>query len=251
MEVPSQVICSYCDHAQIESFKFCTNCGKRNISFYKSELLEDKHHKVNLRLLSIYAIFSIVLLIIAAFTENTLEVLIVWTASFAAIDIVFATIQPSVWELLRVDQVRLIPLLSIILICLCSGFVVSFSMDYINMALFQETTQYIHLFEHLENSLLIAILIIAVFPAIFEELAFRGFVFSNLQVIGGKQSAIWGSTFLFALVHLSLLSFIWLIPFGLLLSYFRKKYSTIIYGIAGHFVHNATVTLIEYYEITL
>jgi uncharacterized protein len=90
---------------------------------------------------------------------------------------------------------------------------------------------------------------VAVFPALFEELAFRGFVYNSINNLVGSKSAIWGSAFLFALVHFSLLSLVWLLPFGLLLAYFRNKYSSLLYGIIGHFTHNALVILIEYYQI--
>lgn len=249
MEVFSAEACTYCAHEQPASFKFCANCGKRNSAIAEKEKKAENAYKSNLNRLATYAFITLGLLITSSLTDDTLEVLIGVTIVFAVVDVIFGVIQPSVWKLIDISNVRLLPMVCIIGIGLCSGIVVSFSMDHLNLLLFEETSGYMYLFYHLENPLWMAILFIAVFPAIFEELAFRGFVFNNLQVIGGEKSAVFGSAFIFALVHLSLLSFVWIIPFGVLLAYFRRKYSTLIYGMVGHFVHNTVTILIEYYDI--
>lgn len=249
MEKPSSGICAYCQVEQLLNFKFCSNCGKRNLEITAMEQVAEKRFQINLRMLSVYALFSLCLLVISALSDASFESLIVWSLAFSLIDIVFGLFQPSVFKLMQLEKIRMVPLLSIILICIGSGILVSFSSDHLNLLFFEETSEIMDLFVHLEYPLLVAILLVAVFPAVFEELAFRGFVFNNLKVLGGEQSAIWGSAFLFALVHLSLLSLIWIFPFGLLLGYFRKKYATLVYGMAGHFVHNSVVILIEYYEL--
>ncbi len=248
-EALSKEVCPFCAHEQLVHFKYCSNCGKRNSIDIKVEHEIDNKFNSNIKFLATYSLLLIVLLLIAALNEQTLEILVLWTACFAIIDAVFATMQVSVWRLLKINTVKMLPLLSIVVICISTGFIVSYSMNHLNRILFHETFNSFQLFQHLEYPLFYATIIMAVFPAFFEELAFRGFVFDNLTFIGGEKSAIWGSTFLFALVHFSMLSFIWLIPFALLLSYYRKKYSSLIYGIIGHFTHNATTLLIEYYEL--
>lgn len=251
MEMVLSEECAYCKQEQVIDFKFCSNCGKRNAQIIKEEQQTEKLFNANLVLVSVYSLFTIVLLIIAAFTDDTLENLVIWTVCFAVIDIGFTLYQPAVWKLLKTGSVHLLPLASIILICICTGIVVSYSMDNLNRILFDEVVSTNYYFVDLQYPLLIEILMIAVCPAIFEEIAFRGFVYDNLQVISGEQSAIWGSAFLFGLVHFSLLSLVWIIPFGLFLAHFRRKYATLIYGIVGHFVHNTTTILIEYYDLSI
>jgi membrane protease YdiL (CAAX protease family) len=240
-------ICPTCGAQQNIDFKFCTHCGKRNVNAIKKEHLKDNWFRENLNSLLIYSIFSIMLLLVAAFTEESIEILVLWSVGFAIVDLFFAAYQPQVFKLLNLRKIQLLPLLSIIAFCTLSAFIVYFSMEWLNNVIQGDTTLTIQPFLDLDHPLLYSIIVIAVFPAIFEELAFRGFVFNNFKVIGGHQSAIWGSAFLFALVHFSLLSLVWLLPFGLLLSHFRNKYSTILYGMVGHFIHNSTVVLIEYY----
>lgn len=247
--VLSKEVCAKCGHEHSAGFKFCSNCGKRNFTDIKNELESESQFYIHIQYLVAYSLLSIILLLIIALNENTFKILIFWTACFAIIDIVFASMQMSVWKLLKVNTIKILPFLSIVGICIGSAFLVSYTMNQLNLILFQDEYSSFQLFQHLEHPLLYAIIIVAVFPAFFEELAFRGFVFDNLNFIGGEKSAIWGSAFLFALVHFSLLSLIWLIPFALILSHYRKKYSTLTYGIIGHFIHNATTILIEYYEL--
>ncbi len=247
--LPLIQVCSYCNQEQATDYKFCADCGRRNVDDLKIERQKSTGVNRNIRSLAIYALLSIILLLIGAFTDETIEDLIIWSVVFAIVDITFAFYQPSVWALLKPNLIKLLPLITITTICIASGFIVSYSMGKMNFFLFEEDYTTMHLFYHLKYPLLYAIILIAVFPALFEELAFRGFVYNNLKVIGGEKSAIWGSTFLFALVHFSLLSLIWLIPFALMLSHYRKKYSTLLYGMVGHFTHNATTILIEYYEL--
>lgn len=241
--------CTYCGHGQKEYFKFCSKCGKRNSTTIKSEEKSKREYLLNMRYLGAYVLISTLLLLTVALTNDTFETLVIWTACFAVIDLVFALLQPSVWNYLKIKAIKVAPVLSIIAICIATGIFVSWSIDHISLMLFEETEGYMPTFYHLENPLFYSILFTAVFPAVFEELAFRGFVFNNLKAIGGKHAAIWGSSFLFGLVHLSLLSIVWIIPFGLLLAFYRQRYSTLIYGMVGHFTHNTTVILIEHYGL--
>ncbi len=121
-------------------------------------------------------------------------------------------------------------------------------MNQLNLYLYGYSDGLMEYFNHLEYPLIMAIIIMAFAPAFFEELAFRGFIFNHIEALGGKNAAIYGSAFIFGLVHFSLLSLIWIIPFGIILAYFRSKYNTILIGMVGHFIHNTLVTLIDYYQ---
>jgi len=56
------------------------------------------------------------------------------------------------------------------------------------------------------------------------------------------------TAFLFAIMHLSLLSLVWLIPFGFFIGHLRRKYDTIWYGIVFHFIFNLTACCIDLYR---
>lgn len=241
--------CHNCGAEQNVDYKFCNKCGSQNINAFKKKLKRDEVYNNNLKYLARYTFILIALLIISSFTGEGFHLFVIWTICFAIIDMIFAVIQPDVWSLFNVRAIKLKPLLAIVSIALFSAFFVHFTIERLNLFLDLETYSYDKLFSGLEYSLLYAIVLLAVFPAIFEELAFRGFVFNNLKKLAGTKSAVWGSSFLFALVHFSLLSLYWLLPFGLILAYFRNRYNTIIYGIIGHFIHNSTVTLLDHFQV--
>lgn len=91
----------------------------------------------------------------------------------------------------------------------------------------------------------VALLSMAVAPAISEELAFRGILFGQLRTLTSATSTVLVTSFLFALVHFSFLSLFWLVPAGLYYGWVRDREGVIWYGVACHFAHNATVVLGE------
>lgn len=95
------------------------------------------------------------------------------------------------------------------------------------------------------GSRILAILSIAVFPALTEEMAFRGILFSQLERLTTRNAAIVVTGFIFAWTHFSFISLIWLVPAGLFFGWMRSHYRTIWYGVLCHFAHNATVVLLE------
>lgn len=103
-----------------------------------------------------------------------------------------------------------------------------------------------YLFEDTGSPLLFSILFICVQPAIFEEVAFRGFLFANIQKITSAAGAVYVTSFLFGIIHLAAVSLIWLVPIGLAFAFLRLKYNIIWYGVIGHFTYNLGITLLEF-----
>ncbi len=240
------IACVKCGNLQDRSYKFCAKCG------FKNQINEIKRAGINhqdwlIRFLAFYAIGTIVLLIIAAYTPESIGVTLFWSILFAFVDIGFTIKKPSVWKVVKFNTLKLGYLVLVFAVFIVSGFVVSYSMDFLNNNLFFDFYDELLIFKESENPLIVSIIFIAIFPAIFEELAFRGFVFDALDELGGKNAALWGSSFIFALVHFSLISIFWLLPFGLLLGYIRTRTNNIIYGMLGHFAHNLTVVVISLY----
>ena len=97
------------------------------------------------------------------------------------------------------------------------------------------------------NAIMWSYIFIAFVPALFEELGFRGYLFNQMLKIASPTITIIVTGFLFALMHMSFISMIWLVPFGIFLGYLRLKYNVIWLGMIVHFIHNAIVLGFDIY----
>jgi membrane protease YdiL (CAAX protease family) len=130
-----------------------------------------------------------------------------------------------------------------------AGILVTGLADVIQFSIQDDVFYSTYLFEDTSNAFLWAVLFICVQPAIFEEVAFRGFLYSNLEKVTTAQGAIYITAFIFGIIHLAVISMIWLVPGGLIFAYMRMKYKTLWYGIVGHFTYNFTITIIDFWGI--
>jgi uncharacterized protein len=128
---------------------------------------------------------------------------------------------------------------------------VNYAVKWLNKTIFDTESYYYYAFSHLHYSKLVTIAVVALQPAIFEELAFRGVMQEGLNRVTGKKQAIFISAFLFTILHMSFISFFWLMPFALWLGYIRMKEDTIWYGIIIHFCFNTTACFLEFFELNL
>jgi sodium transport system permease protein len=83
------------------------------------------------------------------------------------------------------------------------------------------------------------ILLIALTPAICEELAFRGFILSGLRRMGHKWGAIVISSIFFGLAHGLLQQSLSACVVGMVLGYIAVKTGSLWPGVLYHFVHNS------------
>jgi uncharacterized protein len=126
------------------------------------------------------------------------------------------------------------------------SFVVTWVANMINVSINDDVFYDTYLFEDTPFPLLFSVLFIAVQPAIFEEVAFRGFIFNGIKKVTNASGAIYTSAFLFGIMHLQIISLLWLIPIGLVFALLRNKYNTLWYGVVGHFTYNLCITLNEF-----
>lgn len=82
------------------------------------------------------------------------------------------------------------------------------------------------------------VLVIAVLPAICEELAFRGFILSGLRHLGHKWRAIVYSALFFGLTHMILQQQIMACLVGLVIGFLAVQSGSILPGIIFHLIHN-------------
>lgn len=86
-------------------------------------------------------------------------------------------------------------------------------------------------------SILLQTLVIAVIPAICEEIAFRGFVMGSLSDFG-QGTAILLSALIFGLLHGNIMSVIFAFCMGILFGFIRKTSGSIIPCMIVHFLNN-------------
>jgi membrane protease YdiL (CAAX protease family) len=90
------------------------------------------------------------------------------------------------------------------------------------------------------------VLTVAVMPAVFEELAFRGVILTSLTRVMGSTEAGVVSAFMFMVLHLSVPSFPHLLLMGLALAYIRLKSGSVLPGMLLHFTHNLLCVVAEH-----
>lgn len=93
--------------------------------------------------------------------------------------------------------------------------------------------------------LVLNLILLAIFPAICEELVFRGIIFSGLKQYG-NMSAVFLSATLFMLVHSSVEQTVYPFFVGIVLALLMLRTNNIIYPIILHFLNNAIVVVMNY-----
>ena len=93
--------------------------------------------------------------------------------------------------------------------------------------------------------LFVNIILLCVFPAVCEELLFRGMILNGLKQYG-KLTAIFASAGLFALLHGNIDQLIYPFIFGIILALIACFTDSVIPTIIVHFVNNCVVVVINY-----
>jgi len=93
---------------------------------------------------------------------------------------------------------------------------------------------------------LVLVISFCVMPAIIEEIAFRGLIQHWLQTAIRPHKAIIYASFLFTVMHFSILSFPYLFAVGALLGWVKWKTRSLYPSMLIHFLHNYVV--IEFFE---
>jgi uncharacterized protein len=238
--------CSSCSEPIKANARFCHKCGTRHAA---GPSAVDETVKKRLSLVFGYYFTSLAFIVLLRALDFQTD-----TSSAITCDALFACITIG-FVIQNFKEIRPLfsfanfkfGLLGIILVCEAAlAFGVHIFSAYINQNLFDVYDQsYYYLYQDSVAPAFFMILSIAVFPAIFEELGFRGVVFNHLSKITGRNSVIIVSAALFAVIHLSLISLIWILPLGLLFGYLRDRYNTLWYGIIGHFAYNSFIVLYE------
>jgi len=245
-----QKLCSNCNEPILIENRFCRHCGSaQNIDAGQA----DGQKWNNIKQVAIFFSFNAVICAIACYINyfKTVE----WSITFdVLLAIIAVTFFCDNWAqnkfLLSWSNFSILKLLAYVGIAVIGSFTVSFIIDWINQALFSEGLSYYAFYATRSYGKELTIFFVAIMPALFEELGYRGFMLQKLLHVFDKNQAIFISAFLFAIMHMSFISLFWLIPFGLLLAYVRVKENTLWYVVCMHFAFNFTVCIMELYKLT-
>jgi membrane protease YdiL (CAAX protease family) len=97
---------------------------------------------------------------------------------------------------------------------------------------------------HSGSDLVLALVVMALIPALGEELLFRAGIQSLLfQAFRNKHVAIWLTAFLFSFIHFQFFGFLPRFLLGALLGYLFTEGGSVVYSIVAHFTNNALAVL--------
>ena len=113
----------------------------------------------------------------------------------------------------------------------------------------RELTEYLTRFESI-GGLLGGLFVIAVLPAVGEELVFRGIVQRRLYtLVSNPHVAIWLAAFIFSAIHLQFFGFFPRLLLGALFGYIYYWSGNLWYAIFAHFVNNGfTLVMLYLYQ---
>src|SRR4029077_13310369 len=89
--------------------------------------------------------------------------------------------------------------------------------------------------------LLLSVMAYALFPALCEEIAFRGLILCGLHQGFRPRNAVMLSSFFFALFHLNVFLFAPTFLFGVVLGLLTVRSKSLLPAILFHFLHNAVL----------
>jgi membrane protease YdiL (CAAX protease family) len=244
IDLPNTKTCVQCTGLLNIDSKFCNSCGARQSA---PEVKVADQWKL-LKQASIFYALYLLLCCLSKFTDAFQEISWYLVLEIAGIFLTvgFFTIN---WTenkaLLKWPGFSLQKLSAYCGIAMAGAFLVHYSVDWLNLTIYSEE-------EHLFNAssgnyyaMFLLVFFTAVTPALFEELGFRGYLLQSLLKVSDTHQAVFVSAFLFAIIHLSLISLFWLIPFALFIGYVRVRENTLWYGIFFHFCFNLTACLFE------
>jgi membrane protease YdiL (CAAX protease family) len=237
--------CNDCD-SKVKGFhRFCHNCGTYlGFDAEQVDVFNNKHLRGAFIFYSIYLFVCLTV----KFTNwlDSYDWLFFIEIFLALITMYFAwknrkALKPA----LRFNNFSPWLLTVIIAIAVVFSTVISISINQINVSVFRVDSSLYEPYKVYQAPVLIMIYSIALWPALFEELAFRGILYNYFNAFLDERMVVMVTGFIFAAIHLNFFSLVWLIPFGILIGTLRRKYNTIWYGVIFHFVFNLTACLID------
>jgi membrane protease YdiL (CAAX protease family) len=101
---------------------------------------------------------------------------------------------------------------------------------------------------HSPFELLFVIIVVALTPAICEELLFRGLIQKNMTLATNKKAGFIFTGLIFGLYHVNPFLIVPLVGLGILFGFFMARSETILIPMAAHFINNLVSVVGVYYE---
>jgi uncharacterized protein len=250
-EITDAYHCMHCNQPIAEEARYCNHCGVLQAVPDIEDAVQKQQRLISL---SIFFGVHLVICLISNFTRYTrgLVPLLIIDGVLSIFTLLYVVL---FWEelkkLFRWKSFSVAKIASYASTAVIGAIVVNYAVKWLNKTIFDTESYYYSAFSHLKYARLVTILTVALQPAIFEELAFRGVMQQGLNKVTDTKQAIFISAFLFTLLHMSFISFFWLMPFALWLGYTRMKEETIWYGVIIHFCFNTTACFLEFFELNL
>jgi len=244
----NSAVCETCSN-EVKSFhRFCYNCG----SYLAPAGTHVSIHK-NKNLQSAFLFFFIYLFVclVVRFTGlfNNYNNLI-WVEVFlGAVILIYAAINfRGIKPILKFRNFNWIRLTGCISLAVIASVIINILISQLNISFFGTDESFYGRYSIYSMPVLVMVYSIAVYPALFEELAFRGIIYNYLNSFLNEQLVVIITGFMFAIVHLNFISLFWLVPFGVLVGAMRKRFGTIWYGVIFHFTFNLIAVLFDLYK---
>lgn len=241
-------LCRNCNTVLLSGSRFCTACGMKHSE--KQEVID--HHLAGekplfwpLLMYGLLLLFCIIVRV-SEFDATPIKLFVV-DIVFAGIVIAFCFREmDSLKSVLTVTHFNWLLLFAVIGGSVLAAIGVNWFAD----ALEKMSGEYyrMYMFENAPFPVLLSIISTAVFPALFEELSFRGILYTQLNRLMGVTATIIVTAVAFSILHLSPLSLLWIFPIGLITGWLRAKTGTIWYGIALHFTYNSSIVLLYFWS---
>lgn len=243
-----QLGCRECSAKVLPGHRYCYNCG---VYLGQEAVSVSIYNNADLR--NIF-VFYFIYLAFCLFVKNSS-----WFSSYdemfwvelllAGITTWFAWLnRREIKPLLRFNNFKWYLLVGVVLLAAACSVIISLSVRELNVTFFQSEVSYYGAYRIYMFPILIMIYSIALMPALFEEIAFRGVMYNYCAAFLDERLVVVVTAFLFAIMHLSLISLAWLIPFGFFIGTLRRRYNTLWYGVFFHFTFNLTACLIDLYR---
>jgi membrane protease YdiL (CAAX protease family) len=92
-----------------------------------------------------------------------------------------------------------------------------------------------------------ALLSVAVGPAIFEEIAFRGLLLAKLSLVMSRPQALLVTSLLFSILHFNVIGMLaFLVPLAYMAGWLTLQTRSLLPAVIVHFMHNAGILYLEY-----
>jgi len=241
----------YCDacNSQVKGHhRFCHNCGEYlGVESTRINLFTNSNLQAAFGFFIVYLFVCLAVQFTGWFDDyNRLFWIEILLASFTLFHVFrnLKTIKP----LLRFRNFNLVRLTGCISLAVTASVVVNIIITKLNFSFFGTDTSYYMRYSVYSMPAAVMIYSIALYPAIFEELAFRGVLYNYLNTFLDERLVVIVTGFTFAIMHLSFISLFWLVPFGIFVGTMRKRFGTIWYGVIFHFVFNLIAVLFDLYR---